>query len=220
MNHDLGHLHTDEQKQDLPAGAEGKTWCRLHGITRAHPRDAINGVAAIEEARPGQAVGTSVGCTRRHRRGLEPAVPNSRWTPKMEGMLAPERWCTFASPRTPASWSIDKTGRAGPWPRACIACITPGRTSRGKRYSTAIPHTDPPRGTPTTTYILDNVVRFAGQRVVAVLADTVRWPPKRAAARVVVEYGRAARRSSIPEEAMADGAPPAAPPTTNTFRPR
>ena len=40
-----------------------------------------------------------------------------------------------------------------------------------KRYSTAI-HTDH-LVDPDDTYILDNVVRFAGQRVVAVLADTV-----------------------------------------------
>ncbi len=49
---------TDEQKQDLPRALKGNL-CRCTGYRAIE--DAINGVAAIEEARPGQAVGTSVG---------------------------------------------------------------------------------------------------------------------------------------------------------------
>src|SRR5467141_1717112 len=49
---------TDEQKQDLPRALKGNL-CRCTGYRAIE--DAINGVAAIEEALPGQAVGTSVG---------------------------------------------------------------------------------------------------------------------------------------------------------------
>ncbi|XGU20402.1 xanthine dehydrogenase family protein molybdopterin-binding subunit [Rhodococcus sp. 3Y1] len=72
-----------------------------------------------------------------------------------------------------------------------------------KLFTTAI-HTDH-LVDPDDTYILDNVVRFVGQRVVAVLADSV----------VAAEEGR--RKVKVdyeilpsvfdPEEAMADGAP-------------
>ena len=49
---------TDEQKQDLPRALKGNL-CRCTGYRAIE--DAINGVTAIEEALPGQAVGTSVG---------------------------------------------------------------------------------------------------------------------------------------------------------------
>jgi CO/xanthine dehydrogenase Mo-binding subunit len=72
-----------------------------------------------------------------------------------------------------------------------------------KRYSTAI-HTDH-LVDPDDTYMLDNVVRFAGQRVVAVLADSVRAADEGVRS-VVVEY-EVLPAVFDPEEAMADGAP-------------
>jgi CO/xanthine dehydrogenase Mo-binding subunit len=72
-----------------------------------------------------------------------------------------------------------------------------------KRYSTAI-HTDH-LVDPDDTYILDNVVRFAGQRVVAVLADSV-GAAEEGCRNVVVEY-QVLPAVFNPEEAMADGAP-------------
>ena len=72
-----------------------------------------------------------------------------------------------------------------------------------KRYSTAI-HTDH-LVDPDDTYILDNVVRFAGQRVVAVLADSV-GAAEEGCRKVVVEY-EVLPAVFDPEEAMADGAP-------------
>ena len=72
-----------------------------------------------------------------------------------------------------------------------------------KRYSTAI-HTDH-LVDPDDTYILDNVVRFAGQRVVAVLADSV-GAAEEGCRKVDVDY-EVLPAVFDPEEAMADGAP-------------
>ncbi len=69
-----------------------------------------------------------------------------------------------------------------------------------KRYSTAI-HTDH-LVDPDDTYILDNVVRFAGQRVVAVLADSI--APRGGCRRS--SSNTKCSRGLRPEEAMADGA--------------
>jgi CO/xanthine dehydrogenase Mo-binding subunit len=72
-----------------------------------------------------------------------------------------------------------------------------------KRYSSAI-HTDH-LVDPDDTYMLDRVVRFAGQRVVAVLADSVRAADE-GARLVVVEY-ELLPAVFDPIEAMAAGAP-------------
>ena len=72
-----------------------------------------------------------------------------------------------------------------------------------KRYSTAI-HTDH-LVDPDDTYILDNVMRFAGQRVVAVLADSI-GAAEEGCRKVVVEY-EVLPAVFDPEQAMADGAP-------------
>ena len=72
-----------------------------------------------------------------------------------------------------------------------------------KRYSTAI-HTDH-LVDPDDTYILDNVMRFVGQRVVAVLADSV-GAAEEGCRQVDVEY-EVLPAVFDPEEAMVDGAP-------------
>ena len=75
-----------------------------------------------------------------------------------------------------------------------------------KRYTTAI-HTDH-LVDPDDTYMLDNVVRFVGQRVVAVLADSVR-AAEEGCRQVVVEY-EVLPAVFDPEEAMARRRPAAA----------
>ncbi|MGO4421816.1 molybdopterin-dependent oxidoreductase, partial [Streptomyces sp. MCAF7] len=72
-----------------------------------------------------------------------------------------------------------------------------------KRFTTAI-HTDH-LVDPDDTFILDNTVRFVGQRVAAVLADTVR-AAEEGCRRVDVEY-EVMPSVFDPEEAMAEGAP-------------
>ena len=184
---------TEEQKQDLPRALKGNL-CRCTGYRAIE--DAINGVAAIEEARPGHVVGTSVGAPA----GTEVVTGRAEFTmdTDMDGMLHLK---VLHSPHAHARIvSIDKTA----------ALAVPGvhrvytwEDVPRKRFTTAI-HTDH-LVDPDDTYILDDVVRFVGQRVVAVLADSV-GAAEEGCRKVVVEYD-VLPAVFDPEEAMAGGAP-------------
>ena len=146
--------------------------------------------------RPGKAVGTSVGAPA----ATDVVTGRAEFTmdTEMEGMLHLK---VLHSPHAHARIvSIDKTA----------ALAVPGvhrvytwEDVPRKRYTTAI-HTDH-LVDPDDTYILDNVVRFVGQRVVAVLADSV-GAAEEGCRKVVVEY-EVLPAVFDPEEAMADGAP-------------
>jgi putative selenate reductase molybdopterin-binding subunit len=184
---------TDEQKEDLPRALKGNL-CRCTGYRAIE--DAINGIVGIEDALPGQAVGTSVGAPA----ATDIVTGRAEFTmdTEMDGMLHLK---VLHSPHAHARIvSIDKTA----------ALAVPGvhrvytwEDVPRKRYSTAI-HTDH-LVDPDDTYILDNVVRFAGQRVVAVLADTI-GAAEEGCRKVVVEYALLPAVFD-PEEAMAEGAP-------------
>ena len=184
---------TDEQKNDLPRALKGNL-CRCTGYRAIE--DAINGVAAIEQALPGQAVGTSVGAPA----ATDVVTGRVEFTmdTEMEGMLhlkvlhSPHAHARIVSIDKSAALAVPGVHRVYTWedvPR--------------KRYTTAI-HTDH-LVDPDDTYILDNVVRFAGQRVVAVLADSVA-AAEEGCSKVVVEYDLLPAVFD-PEEAMAPGAP-------------
>ncbi|MDT7758762.1 MAG: hypothetical protein QOH27_4660 [Mycobacterium sp.] len=184
---------TEEQKKDLPRALKGNL-CRCTGYRAIE--DAVNGVSAIEEAKPGQAVGTSVGAPAAT--GVVTGTVEFTMDAQMEGMLhlkvlhSPHAHARIVSIDKAAALAVPGVHRVYTWedvPR--------------KRYSTAI-HTDH-LVDPDDTYMLDNVVRFAGQRVVAVLADSVRAADE-GARLVVVEY-ELLPAVFDPEEAMADGAP-------------
>jgi CO/xanthine dehydrogenase Mo-binding subunit/aerobic-type carbon monoxide dehydrogenase small subunit (CoxS/CutS family) len=184
---------TDEQKQDLPRALKGNL-CRCTGYRAIE--DAINGVAAIEEALPGEAVGTSVGAPAAT--DVVTGLAEFTMDTAMEGMLhlkvlhSPHAHARIVSIDKTAALAVSGVHRVYTWedvPR--------------KRYSTAI-HTDH-LVDPDDTYILDNVVRFAGQRVVAVLADSV-GAAEEGCREVAVEYEMLPAVFD-PEEAMADGAP-------------
>ena len=184
---------TDEQKKNLPRALKGNL-CRCTGYRAIE--DAINGVAAIEEAAPGRAVGTSVGAPAAI--GVVTGTDEFTMDTDMDGMLhikvvhSPHAHARIVSIDKTAALAVPGVHRVYTWedvPR--------------KRYSTAI-HTDH-LVDPDDTYMLDNVVRFAGQRVVAVLADSVR-AAEEGARLVVVEY-ELLPAVFDPEEAMADGAP-------------
>lgn len=184
---------TDEQKKDLPRALKGNL-CRCTGYRAIE--DAVNGVSAIEEAKPGQAVGTSVGAPAAT--GVVTGTVEFTMDTEMEGMLhlkvlhSPHAHARIVSIDKSAALALPGVHRVYTWedvPR--------------KRYSTAI-HTDH-LVDPDDTYMLDNVVRFVGQRVVAVLADSVRAADE-GCRKVVVEY-ELLPAVFDPEEAMADGAP-------------
>ena len=184
---------TDEQKRDLPRALKGNL-CRCTGYRAIE--DAINGVAAIEEALPGQAVGTSVGAPAAT--DVVTGLAEFTMDTEMEGMLhlkvlhSPHPHARIVSIDKSAALAVPGVHRVYTWED-----VPP------KRYSTAI-HTDH-LVDPDDTYILDNVVRFVGQRVVAVLADSV-GAAEEGCRRVVVEY-EVLPAVFDPEEAMADGAP-------------
>jgi putative selenate reductase molybdopterin-binding subunit len=184
---------TEEQKQDLPRALKGNL-CRCTGYRAIE--DAVNGVAAIEEALPGQAVGASVGAPA----ATDIVTGRAEFTMDTEivGLLhlkvlhSPHAHARVVSIDKAAALAVPGVHRVYTWedvPR--------------RRYSTAI-HTDH-LVDPDDTYILDNVMRFAGQRVLAVLADSV-GAAEEGCRKVVVEY-EVLPAVFDPEEAMAEGAP-------------
>ena len=184
---------TEEQRKDLPRALKGNL-CRCTGYRAIE--DAINGVVEIEDAAPGQAVGASVGA---------PAGPDvvTGWAEytmdtDIEGMLHLK---VLHSPHPHARIvSIDKTA----------ALAVPGvhrvytwEDVPRRRFSTAL-HTDH-LVDPDDTCILDNTVRFVGQRVAAVLADTIA-AAEEGCRKVVVDYA-VLPAVFDPDQAMDSGAP-------------
>lgn len=184
---------TAEQKTDLPRALKGNL-CRCTGYRAIE--DAINGVTGIEEAAPGQAIGTSVGAPA----DSDVVTGRAEYTmdTEIEDMLHLK---VLHSPHPHARIvSIDKTA----------ALAVPGvhrvytwEDVPRRLFSTAI-HTDH-LVDPDDTYILDNVVRFVGQRVVAVLADTI-GAAEEGCRKVVVDYEMLPAVFD-PEQAMEFGAP-------------
>ncbi|MEV7612743.1 molybdopterin cofactor-binding domain-containing protein [Streptomyces sp. NPDC089799] len=184
---------TEEQKQDLPRALKGNL-CRCTGYRGIE--DAVKGVTGVETAAPGKAVGTSVGAP-----AAEDVVTGrAEFTmdTHMEGMLhlkvlhSPHAHARIVSVDKTAALAVPGVHRVYTWedvPR--------------RRFTTAI-HTDH-LVDPDDTYILDDTVRFVGQRVVAVLADTV-GAAEEGCRKVAVEY-EVLPAVLDPEEAMADGAP-------------
>ncbi|MEW1639216.1 molybdopterin-dependent oxidoreductase [Streptomyces sp. NPDC093801] len=184
---------TEAQKADLPRALKGNL-CRCTGYRAIE--DAVNGVVGVETAKPGKAVGTSVGAPAAN----DVVTGRAEFTmdTRMEGMLHLK---VLHSPHAHARIvSIDKTA----------ALAVPGvhrvytwEDVPRRRFTTAI-HTDH-LVDPDDTFILDDTVRFAGQRVVAVLADTP-GAAEEGCRRVVVAY-EPLPAVFDPEEAMAEGAP-------------
>ncbi|MEU3726837.1 molybdopterin cofactor-binding domain-containing protein [Streptomyces sp. NPDC031705] len=184
---------TDAQKADLPRALKGNL-CRCTGYRAIE--DAVNGVAHVETAAPPRAVGTSVGAP-----AAEDVVTGrAEFTmdTRMEGMLhlkvlhSPHAHARVVSVDRSAALAVPGVHRVYSWqdvPR--------------RRFTTAL-HTDH-LVDPDDTYLLDDTVRFVGQRVVAVLADTPA-AAEEGCRRVAVEY-EVLPAVFDPEEAMAEGAP-------------
>ncbi|MGW6523197.1 molybdopterin-dependent oxidoreductase [Streptomyces sp. NPDC054962] len=184
---------TDAQKADLPRALKGNL-CRCTGYRAIE--DAVNGVAGVESAAPGKAVGRSVGAP-----AAEDVVTGrAEFTmdTRLDDMLHLK---VLHSPHAHARIvSIDKSAAlAVPGVRRVYTWQDVPR----RRFTTAI-HTDH-LVDPDDTRILDDTVRFVGQRVVAVLADTV-GAAEEGCRRTVVEY-EVLPAVFEPLEAMAEGAP-------------
>ncbi|MGW2856883.1 molybdopterin cofactor-binding domain-containing protein, partial [Streptomyces sp. NPDC001215] len=184
---------TEDQKADLPRALKGNL-CRCTGYRAIE--DAVKGVSAVETAAPGKAVGTSVGAPAGH----DVVTGHAEFTmdTQIDGMLHLK---VLHSPHAHARiLSIDKSAALAV--RGVHRVYTWEDVPR-RRFSTAI-HTDH-LVDPDDTYILDDTVRFAGQRVAAVLADTV-GAAEEGCRCLAVDY-EVLPAVFDPEAAMADGAP-------------
>ncbi|MBU3064436.1 molybdopterin-dependent oxidoreductase [Nocardia sp. NEAU-G5] len=184
---------TDEQKRDLPHALKGNL-CRCTGYRAIE--DAINGVGEIEEATAGRVIGASVSAPA----GTGVVTGRTEYTMDIEpeGMLhlkvlhSPHAHARIVSVDKTAALAVPGVHRVYTWedvPR--------------KLFTTAV-HTDH-LVDPDDTYILDNVVRFAGQRVVAVLAESI-GAAEEGCRKVVVDYEMLPAVFD-PEEAMEFDAP-------------
>ncbi|MEU1805600.1 molybdopterin-dependent oxidoreductase [Streptomyces sp. NPDC019937] len=184
---------TESQKEDLPHSLKGNL-CRCTGYRGIE--DAVKGVAGVERAAPGEAVGRSVGAPAAD----EVVTGRAEFTmdTHIEGMLhlkvlhSPHAHARIVSVDKTAALAVPGVHRVYSWedvPR--------------KRFTTAI-HTDH-LVDPDDTFVLDNTVRFVGQRVVAVLADSVR-AAEEGCRKVSVAY-EVLPPVFDPEEAMTEAAP-------------
>ncbi|MFG2141425.1 molybdopterin-dependent oxidoreductase [Streptomyces sp. NPDC048650] len=188
-----GGEHDDGKLDDLPRALKGNL-CRCTGYRAIE--DAVRGVKNVEEPCPGQAVGRNLGA---------PAGPlvvtgTARYT-----------------------FDIDVPGLLhmkllrSPHPHARIVAIDTSDALRVPGVHTVLTHHDAPERLfssarhehptedPDDTRVLDDVVRFVGQRVAAVVADS-EGAAEEGCRRIAVEY-EVLPHVVDPEEAMRPGAP-------------
>ena len=136
--------------------------CRCTGYHAIE--DAIRGIGPWRRTRPVAPAAPASPTPLRPRRS-SPARPATQWISRWRE-CSTSRWCARPTPHAKVI-AIRKERRSRS--RAFTRC-SPGRTSRGA--STPRRLHDDYHVDPDDTYILDNVVRFVGQRVVAVVAET------------------------------------------------
>jgi len=148
------------QRQDLPWAMKGSL-CRCTGYRAIE--DAIRGVTHIEEAAPGFACGRSVPApagpavvTGSARYTLDVAVPGLL---HLKLLRSPHAHARISSIRTDDALAVQGVNAVLTWEDA------------PRKFYSSARHEDE-SGDPDDTAVLDNVVRFVGQRVAAVIADS------------------------------------------------
>jgi putative selenate reductase molybdopterin-binding subunit len=186
----------ERQRGDLPRALKGNI-CRCTGYGSIS--DALAGVARVSAAAGnggGRTVGTGLGAPA----GPDVVTGRARFTldTVLEGMLHMK---LLRSPHAHARIrSIDATAALR---LPGVAAVFTHADAPGTRYSTARHHH--PDDDPCDTMVLDRTVRFTGQRVAAVVADSARTADL-ACALIEVDYDV---RPAVfdPDLAMAPGSP-------------
>ncbi|WNI15240.1 molybdopterin-dependent oxidoreductase [Actinacidiphila sp. ITFR-21] len=183
----------DDQLTDLPRALKGNL-CRCTGYRAIE--DAIRGVQHTEEAGAGQAVGRSLGAPA----GPQIVTGTARYTfdVDIEGLLHMK---LLRSPHPHARITAIDTAEALKVPGVHLVLThydAPERLYSSGRH-------EHPADDPDDTRLLDDVVRFVGQRVAAVVADS-EAAAEEGCRRIAVTYEQLPYVLD-PEEAMRPGAP-------------
>ncbi|WP_250002542.1 molybdopterin cofactor-binding domain-containing protein [Actinoplanes sp. M2I2] len=184
---------TDDQRSDLPRALKGNL-CRCTGYRAI--ADALDGVVTVAGAAAGAAVGTSLGApagpdvvTGRARYTFDVDVPGAL---HLKVLRSPHPHARVLAVRTEAALAVPG-----------VELVLTHADAPARRFSTA--QHEHAGEDPADTRVLDDVVRFAGQRVAAVVAATEAAAEEGCRA-LAVDYEVLPAVLS-PGEAMAEGAP-------------
>ncbi|MDV5143929.1 molybdopterin-dependent oxidoreductase [Streptomyces sp. SBC-4] len=188
-----GTAHDDGKLDDLPRAFKGNI-CRCTGYRAIE--DAVRGVKHTERPCAGKAVGRNVGAPA----GPDVVTGRARYTFDVEvpGLLHMK---LLRSPHPHARIVSVDTSAALRVPG--VHAVLTHEDAPGTLYSSA--RHEHPTEDPDDTRVLDDVVRFVGQRVAAVVADSEQ-AAEEGCRRIEVAYEQLPYVTD-PEEAMRPGAP-------------